>query len=248
MDTLDEAFEDNEAPSAAVGVDGSEVSLVVLLAPVDEAVPTHMPTRTAAGNLSLKKLTQREKADYYKIFASGHLLVTVREAFAVAPGIASARIAAMRNDGLDADGKPRVCCLLAARFERTAFEQVQWVAADAPTIVNDIATELAANQRGRSKELTPVDLTQEPALEQLVQAVDLTELIPEEPDPASSPLAAHAEQLPPRNATMTGGAPPGPTHYPAPAAVPIARPAPAERSRPRKTSSTTVLGHPALPR
>jgi hypothetical protein len=53
IETLDEAIEDNEAPSAAVGVDG-EVALVVLVPDVDGAIPDRMPTTTQAGNLSLK--------------------------------------------------------------------------------------------------------------------------------------------------------------------------------------------------
>jgi hypothetical protein len=54
METLDEAFKDNEVPSAAVGVDGAEVALVVLVPDLDLVVPDQMPTTTAAVNLSLK--------------------------------------------------------------------------------------------------------------------------------------------------------------------------------------------------
>ena len=84
LQTLAEAFEDNEAPSAAVGVDGAEVSLVLLVPLAAQAIPEQMPARTPAGNLSLKKVTQTTQADYYKQFVCGQILVTLRETFAVA--------------------------------------------------------------------------------------------------------------------------------------------------------------------
>src|ERR671936_218685 len=57
-------------------------------------------------------------SDCYTLFVCGQVLVTVREAFAVAPGIRSARVAALRIDARDAYGQPKVSCLLAVRFER----------------------------------------------------------------------------------------------------------------------------------
>jgi len=179
IETLEEAFEDNEAPAAAVGVDADEVSLVVLVEPVDDAIPEQMPTTTQAGNLSLKKLPQRDRADYYKQFVCGQMLVTVRETFAVAPGLGWASVAAIRNDGRDAYGRLRVSCIFAARFDRRALDGVQWDSADAVVIVNDVSTDRILNQRGRSQELAPIDLGNEPALSQLIRAVDLDDLVPD---------------------------------------------------------------------
>ena len=56
---LNEAFADNEAAASAVGVDGTEVTLLVLV-PGDSEIPSGKPTVTPAGNLSLKKLTKTE--------------------------------------------------------------------------------------------------------------------------------------------------------------------------------------------
>ncbi|MFU8854342.1 DUF4236 domain-containing protein [Micromonospora sp. SL1-18] len=176
LETLEEAFEDNEAPSAAVGVSGDEVSLAVLVPGADQLVPERMPTTTQAGNLSLRKLPQRDRAAYYKLFVCGQVLVTVREALAVAPGVAAVRVAVLRADGLDAYGRPRVSCLLAAMFDRSALRGVQWQAADAAAIVHDTSRELLLNPRPRTGELLPLDLAGEPALAQLVAAVDLAEL------------------------------------------------------------------------
>ncbi|NJP31023.1 DUF4236 domain-containing protein [Micromonospora thermarum] len=176
LETLEEAFEDNEAASAAVGVAGGEVSLAVLVPAIDDVVPERMPTTTQAGNLSLRKLPQRGRADYYKQFVCGQVLVTIREAFAVAPGLRSARVAVMRHDGVDSYGRPRVSCLLAAKLDRDALAGVRWDSADAAAIVNDASNELLLNPRARTGELQPLNLAAEPALAELVGAVDFAEL------------------------------------------------------------------------
>lgn len=173
---LAEAFEDNEAAAAAVGVEGQEVSLVVLVPPAS-ALPERRPTLTQAGNLSLKKLTKRETADIYKMLVCGHLLVTVKEAFAVAPRLAAARVVAMRPAPADAYGAVKPEVLLATRLERSALQGIRWADADAPQIVNDAGTGTMLNQKGSTQELTPLDLSKEPDLQALVRAVDFEDLL-----------------------------------------------------------------------
>jgi len=177
LGTLAEAFEDNEAAAAPVGVTGAEASVVVLV-PSTTAVPERRPTTTAAGNLSLKKLTKRESADFYKLLVCGYVLATVKEAFAVAPGLTHVRVVALRSPGTDAYGKARIEALLGARFARTALDGVLWADAntDATIVVNDTSTELTARFTGLSKEFTALDLATEPDLATVIAAVDLNEL------------------------------------------------------------------------
>jgi hypothetical protein len=173
--TLEAAFEDNEARAAALDVNGSEVVLVVL-SPSPDALPERMPARTPAGNLTLKKITKSDRAQLYKTMVCGHVLATVREAFAVAPAIDAARVVAFRSGGLDAYGRPRIDLLLAARFDRNALDGIQWARAEAPDVVNDASSELVVNIKGQAKELHPIDLAREPELAQLVEHVDADEL------------------------------------------------------------------------
>jgi hypothetical protein len=176
LTTLVDAFEDNEAAAAAIGVEGAEVTLVVLVPPVS-AVPERQPTITAAGNLSLKKLTKRETCDFYKLLVCGHALVTVKEAFAVAPGLTSARVVALRATSPDAYGKVHPEVVLAARFEKARLAGIQWSQANAAQVVNDASTERIFIQKGATQELMPVDLSKEPQLAEVVGAVDFEELI-----------------------------------------------------------------------
>jgi hypothetical protein len=173
--TLAEAFEDNEAPAAPVAVDGAELDLVVL-APPDEVVPERMPGRTQAGNLTLRKLPKGERSALYGLLVFGHLLVTMREAFAVAPGITAIRSILLRHGSPDAYGRPRLECLLAGRFVRSAFDGVHWHDADASRIVQDTATELLINLR-RGTELQPINLSQEPEIQKVIDLVDFDELL-----------------------------------------------------------------------
>jgi hypothetical protein len=155
------------------------VSLVLLVPPVPQAIPEQTPGRTAAGNLSLKKVTQAAKADFYKQFVCGQILVTLREAFAVAPGLISARVVVLRNDGRDPYGRSVMPCLAAVNGARQALVGVRWDDVHAVDILNAAAHESLNNQKGRSKELAPIDLTTEPDINALLKAVDLEELATE---------------------------------------------------------------------
>lgn len=175
LDVLNEAFADNQAAASAVGVDGTEASLVVVVPPASD-VPERKPTVTAAGNLSLKKLTKTEAADVYKQLVCGHVLVTLKEAFAVAPGIRSARIVAVRAKAPDAYGNVAPEVLAAARCTRSDLAEVHWAGVDAVQTVNDCCTEKILVQKGVTRALQPVPLGEHPDLQKLVAAIDMTEL------------------------------------------------------------------------
>lgn len=169
------AFEDNEAAAAPLGVADGEATLVVLL-PGDESLPDRTPTTTAAGNIGVKKTTKRDHDLFYNALAAGYTLVTVKEAFAVAPALRSVRIVAVRGAGTDAYGKKRGEALLAARIRRERLVGVQWSQVDAVTILADVSDELVLNRKGVNKTLMPLDLTREPELLSVIDSVDFDEL------------------------------------------------------------------------
>jgi hypothetical protein len=175
--TLAEAFEDNEAAAAPLGVEGDAVSIVVL-APSDSIVPERMPGTTASGNLSLRKLNKGERAALYMEAVMGHAIVTIKEALAVAPGIEQVRLIALRHLGSDAYGRPNLECLLAGRWTRQAFNGVAWAAADATLVAQDTASEFVVKLRA-GKELQPLNLDAHPDIRQLLNIVDVEDLIAE---------------------------------------------------------------------
>jgi hypothetical protein len=164
---LEEAFEDNEAPAAAVGLEDAEIAIVVL-APDPQIVPERIPATTAAGNPTLKAMTLTDRASLYLVLVSAHVLLTVKEAFAVAPGLRSARVAVVRTGPLG-----RAECLLAARIARCDLGSATGTAAE---VLARSATPLMLNRTGRTKALSPLDLRPHPDLRALVEAVDLARL------------------------------------------------------------------------
>lgn len=176
MAALAEAFEDNDAAAAPLGVHGTEASLVVLV-PTEDAVPKSKPATTSAGNPTVKNLTQREQTDLYKLLVCGYVLVTVKEAFAVAPSVDTVRIVAVRGPGKDVYGKRRVEPMIASCFSRSALTGVRWSDVDAVQVWNETAQERVFQQSGRNKQFVPIDLSQEPELAEVVAAIDLEELL-----------------------------------------------------------------------
>jgi hypothetical protein len=174
LGALAEAFEDNEATAAPVGVDGDEASIVVLV-PGESIVPERMPGTTASGNLSLRKLPKGERASYYTLAVLGHVMVMVKEAFAVVPWLRHMRLVALRTAGTDAYGRPRLECLLAGLWSRQALEGVVWANADAATVAEGTASELVIKLRG-GKGLQPIDLDAQPGIRALLGVVDVEEL------------------------------------------------------------------------
>ena len=175
LNALAQAFEDNEAPASAVGVREREVSLVVLV-PSPEALPDRIPGTTAAGNLSVKKLTKTEATDFYKILVISSMITTIKEAFAVAPQLESARIVAVRSGAKNAYGNRRVEAIAAGLVYRSAFEGVRWDEVDASQVFNDCFAERMANQVGRLNEFQPMDLSDDPDIQELIDAIDLDDL------------------------------------------------------------------------
>ena len=170
LGVLADAFEDNEAPAAATGVNGDEVSLVAIV-PGLHTMPERKPDTTAAGNLTLRKLTKAERAELHTAAVTSHVLRTVREAFAVAPGLSAARIVALEQFDVDAYGDPIFEVMLAARFERSRLDGVRWDQASASSILEGASSELLLNVRRTTAELRPLDLRREPDLAAMLEQI-----------------------------------------------------------------------------
>lgn len=162
LGALAAAFEDNESRAAAVGMSGTTVSLVVVVPPISD-VPERRPSTTASGNLSLKRLTKTETHQVYKVLVAGHVLLTVREAFATAPVLTEARIIAVRPCD-HRESRTRLLPILAAGFTRTAVAAVDWYRTDSIDALGSCSHDLLLIEKGATRELQALDLTHEPEL------------------------------------------------------------------------------------
>lgn len=170
--TLNEAFESGGMHAAAVWVDGSEASIAVIV-PGEEVVPERLPSTTAAGNISLRKTTQAQAAGIYLTAVCGHSVAAVREALAVAPGLASVRVVAVRHRARDVYGHTGLECMLVATFTRDALTGVDWEHAGSIDILDQCATDVSENVGSRTKSVEPIDLSGEPDLANLVKSIDI---------------------------------------------------------------------------
>ena len=134
-------------------------------------MPEQIPDTTKAGNPTLRRLGKRERNDFYVQVLCGHVLATVRETLAVAPGIDSVRAAALRAEGRTAYGASKLGCVLATRFTRQGLQQVAWDITDAASIVTQAATEHFLRRGGPAHDVLALDLTGEPDLQALLEAV-----------------------------------------------------------------------------
>lgn len=195
--TLTDAFDHNQAPAAVAGVHHAEASVVVM-APGIEVIPERMPKLTPVGNLSITKLTKSLRNSYYLGLVCGHVLVVVKQALAAAPGLQSVRVAVARRPPADAYGARTVECMLAALFTRQGLQGVRWHSADAIRIVQDASADLRIRVSA-THELLPFDLSAEPDLAALLQAIDNQDAgsPPGEDVPATrDPAALAGSQLP----------------------------------------------------
>ena len=175
MQQLVAAFEDNAAPAAPLAIDGSEATVAVLI-PGDDSIPDQMPGITAAGNPSIRKMTKKERDGLIALLVAGYVLATVKETFAVAPGLTSVRIVALRSAGMSAYGTRRGEAVAAALVPRAALAGVLWTQVDAHAVLKDVSEELVLNERGSSGALAPIDLSNEPDLARIVAEIDFEDL------------------------------------------------------------------------
>jgi hypothetical protein len=157
LEQLEQAFADNWAPAAGVGADGDQVFVVVRYPTVEAVVPERAPDVTPTGKPTTRKRTKTERNSLYLAALCSTVLAVARETFAVCPGIATVTILAFTE--LAARPAP----ILAVTLAR-ADTQTGKVEASAVEMLADRASSLLINQKGRARELAPLELDDEPSL------------------------------------------------------------------------------------
>lgn len=149
MAFVQQAFEDNDDPAAIVGVEGDE-AYVAVLAPDDSDVPDRMPGVTPTGRPSIRKMPAKNAALLHRQVVAGTLLVTLMETFAVAPGLASVKIAALER------GRT-VSFLWSVRVRRTELDRVLRSDDTSLEIIESVADENNYRLTGGARRLGPMD-------------------------------------------------------------------------------------------
>ncbi len=169
MHTLEAAFADNEAPAVPVDCQGDRVTILMLM-DNESSTPERVPTVTPTGKPSWRKLSQTDRSELYRAWISSNILATVREAFAVAPGLQRATIVVLRRDPETPYGEHSLSAVYVGTLNRSKCERIVWTSLSALDAILD-ADDLQMRTAGRTKALSPLDLTATPELAEFVSQV-----------------------------------------------------------------------------
>lgn len=159
LETVNHALADNERQSAAVSLEGAEIS-VVILAPTLEEMPERTIVVSPAGTPTTKAMTKTERNGWHTAAVVGHTAATLKETFAVAPTVQSVRAVAVSRQG---DEGFRV--LLFGVFGRDQVSRINWSGVEGLETLGRLSQ---LNHVGKTRELRPLDLAAEPELEALL--------------------------------------------------------------------------------
>ena len=168
LERVAEAFDDNQAPSAPLGLDGSRLD-VAMLAPSEEVLPLESVGTTAAGNLSVRKSTNSHRAELYRALVAGGMIATAREALAVAPGLTAVRVCAIRPVSAASGGAFEALAL--AELTRESLQLVD-LSEEAEGTLRNAATSLLWSTKGAAAALQGLPANAAPGLQELLAQVN----------------------------------------------------------------------------
>jgi hypothetical protein len=143
------------------------VVTVVMKFPGATIIPEQRPDLTPAGNPTIKKRSKTGINDLYLNAMASNVLATVKETFAVAPGLEEAIVLVVREED-SGPGAGRLVALYAGRFDRQSYRD-PW--REDPDIQIEGAVDALLKRKGRTKELVALDLDDEPELAQVLEHV-----------------------------------------------------------------------------
>jgi hypothetical protein len=167
--SIEDAFEDNEMPAACVDVDGSSATLLMRIAPVTDLIPERSVELTPTGKPTHKKRTGTEINQLYAELLGSHVMATVLEGFAVAPGLEEIRIVVVRGERVG--GSTVLACLYAGRFRKAWLQQLsrKKKSHDVLTLLED--ADGLIHYKGKTQELAALDLKEQLELDETLGTI-----------------------------------------------------------------------------
>lgn len=166
---LEQAFADNEAPAAPLNCEGNRTTVVMRFAQPEAVVPERKPALTPGGKRTLKKRTKTESNALYLEALASNVLATVKEAFAVAPGTEVVQILVIRRE-TDKKHAGKLAAIYAGEFPRSSYESGG--ASSNPSTALISAPEALLNLKGRIEQVAPIDLSDRPDLQKVLEQVE----------------------------------------------------------------------------
>lgn len=124
--TLQAAFSDNASRTLILDLAHDDATVGVVMDSVD-ALPTRKPGRTQTGRPSLRQWGRKDRNVFYMGVVGSTVLATVKEAFAVAPGLGSVTTIVLRHSPPPAAGlRSTLDIMYRGVFERERYERTDW--------------------------------------------------------------------------------------------------------------------------
>jgi HEAT repeat protein len=199
IDALEAAFADNGAPATPIDCDPvTGTATVTMLFGHPDLVPERTPAMTPGGKPTLRKRTKSDRNDLYLNALASNVLATVKEGFAVAPGLAAITVLVVRRDPF-ASGGDQLVAVYAATFDRTMVADIDWENIK-PANLLDAPRDWLLNLKGQAADVAPLDLREEPDLQAVLeQLAEVLSIPPLRPKPRRPAARAAAQPAAPRN-------------------------------------------------
>ena len=120
-------------------------------------------TTTPTGRLSHKRRTKNSINALYAEILASHVVATVKEAFAVAPGLKTIRILTIRGDRLG--GGLQLIPLYAGQFDRASVQREGWKSTN---VLAFIESHGSIRYKGQAQEVAPLATKSDPELRAVI--------------------------------------------------------------------------------
>ena len=158
---IESAFEDNEMSAAPIDVEGNGASLLMKIASPSELIPEREVTTTPSGKPTHKRRPKGSVNALYAEILASHALATVKEAFAVAPGLQHVRLLVIRGDRLGGGLIP----LYAGAFDRGALPRTD---EEDLNVLGFLEAHGDMRYKGQAQEVAPLATKGDPELRRTV--------------------------------------------------------------------------------
>jgi hypothetical protein len=165
---LETAFADNHSPAAPLDCEGDRTTVAMQFPQPDEVVPERKPAVTPGGKRTLKRRTKTEANALYLEALGSNVLATVKEAFAVAPGTDVVQILVIRRE-TDKKHAGELAAVYAGEFPRGDHASAGKSTQPGAAVVS--APEALLNLKGRTDEVSALDLSDRPDLRDVLEQV-----------------------------------------------------------------------------
>lgn len=159
FESIEMAFDDNEMPAAPMDVDGDAATLLMRIPAPGDLIPEREATTTPTGRPTHKRRTKSTVNHLYAEILASHALATVKEALAVAPGLATVKVLVIRGDQLG--GGLQLIPLYTGAFARGDLATVPWHEINALALVEQHGE---IRYKGQAQEVAPLTTKGDPAL------------------------------------------------------------------------------------